>query len=473
MTDDYSENNSSSVDDEQMEGQDEGRAYEEIFAEIEKQRTHQKSWLTNILILGFSLLIFFQLGLFSFGVEGLVMIVLVLLVHETGHLLGMRLFGYKNVQMFFIPFFGAAVSGEKRDVAAYKEAIVSLLGPTPGIIIGCVLMVMFAATGREHYLNIAGIFLFINIFNLLPFYPLDGGRFLYTVLFSRNRYLELCFRVFAALALISVGYALGAWLLAILGLINLWAVRIPFKLAKAAKEVKESEVYRNLSAGDDKTDIDSNTIPPGVGRVIIDKAYEQFPPPIGINVIASHIKQIWERICFRAGGVFSTAGLLVVYLLVFILPLAALVGSMIVSAVERKGFVETKMVEYQRPDGSKGLKEQSYFGGKLGAEAEVDPESYLYHGREVIYADANAISGEGTWFEGKLDGEWRSYDDQGETERVTIFDKGNFVSQKEKVNGEWVEKKWEDLSFLRKWKIKRYQGKQSGPDKKGEFELSY
>jgi Zn-dependent protease len=173
----------------------EDQAYQDILAEIKQQQSRKKSWVTNIIILAVSLLIFFQLGLFEAGLHSVVMLIGVLLIHETGHLLGMRLFGYKNVQMFFIPLFGAAVSGESRDVAAYKRAIVSLLGPSPGIIIGCVLMLMFGATGREDYLNTAAMFLFINCFNLLPFYPLDGGRFLYQVIFSRNRYLELCFRI--------------------------------------------------------------------------------------------------------------------------------------------------------------------------------------------------------------------------------------------------------------------------------------
>ena len=38
----------------------------------------------------------------------------------------MRAFKYRNVQMFFIPFFGAAVTGRNFSVAGYKKAIVSL-----------------------------------------------------------------------------------------------------------------------------------------------------------------------------------------------------------------------------------------------------------------------------------------------------------------------------------------------------------
>jgi hypothetical protein len=109
------------------------------------------------------------------------------------------------------------------------------------------------------------------------------------------------------------------------------------------------------------------------------------------------------------------------------------------------------------------LKEQSYFGGKLGAEIEVDPESYLYNGKEITYADDNSVSGEGTWSEGKLNGEWKVYDSNGGMVRVTVYDKGNFVSRKVKVDGQWVEKRWEDLPFIVKWRIKKYQAKR-GPD---------
>ena len=68
--------------------------------------------------------------------RGLLILVSVLLFHEAGHFAGMRFFGYRDVRMFLIPFFGAAVSGKRGDVAASKEAIVPVLGPLPGILIG-------------------------------------------------------------------------------------------------------------------------------------------------------------------------------------------------------------------------------------------------------------------------------------------------------------------------------------------------
>jgi len=465
MTIDDTKNGISSIDRQQPQSRMEENAYQEILDEIEKQKSKRKSWLKNLIILAVTLLIFYQLGFFEFGPGGIIMIIIVLLVHETGHFVAMRLFGYKNVQMFFIPMFGAAVSGESRNTPAYKEAIVSLLGPVPGVIIGCVLLFFYAATGQDFYFNFATMFLFINIFNLLPFYPLDGGRFFHTVLFSRNRYLELCFRICAALALILVGFAIGAWLLAILGLASLITARIPFKLAKAAQQVRKSDVYRNSSADVDNRNIVPDTIPLAMGKVIIDEVYENFPPPVDTKTVARYTKDIWDRIPSRPAGVASTIALLIVYFLVFCLPIASFVGSSIVSAITRKGFVKSVVVEYQKLDGSTGLKEQFYIFGGIESEVEIDPESYLYHGTETYfkYDDPNTISGRGTWSQGKLDGEFKLYNEQGELIRVTVYDNGNFVSRRVKVDGQWVDRQWQDLPITHRSKIKECQRQPQGP----------
>src|SRR2546423_417803 len=63
-----------------------------------------------------SFTVFILLGILLFTPVELAWLVGVLLFHETGHFLGMRYFGYRDVQMFFIPLFGAAVRGEKKGV---------------------------------------------------------------------------------------------------------------------------------------------------------------------------------------------------------------------------------------------------------------------------------------------------------------------------------------------------------------------
>jgi hypothetical protein len=55
----------------------------------------------------------------------------VLLFHETRHFIGMRLCGYEDVSMFFIPFFGAAVTGCKYRAPVWQQVVIVLLGPLP------------------------------------------------------------------------------------------------------------------------------------------------------------------------------------------------------------------------------------------------------------------------------------------------------------------------------------------------------
>ena len=185
-----------------------------VLNELEKIRNPKGNWVQALLILAVSLLLFVGLGhAETTRSPSPAMLVGVLLFHEMGHYVGMRIFGYRNVRMFFIPFFGAAVSGQKTDVKSYQEAIVTLLGPLPGLCLAVVLFGVVAfvpGIGDEVRRNLlwASILLgLINGFNLLPVFPLDGGRLLNQILFSRNRYLEGVFQFLAALAFIAYGVA--------------------------------------------------------------------------------------------------------------------------------------------------------------------------------------------------------------------------------------------------------------------------
>ena len=90
---------------------------------MEVQQPESKSWIKNLVILFLSLFVFFRLGLLKTNVNTLLMVIIVLAIHEVGHFLGMRSFGYRNVQMLFVPFLGATVSGESRNVPIYKKQL--------------------------------------------------------------------------------------------------------------------------------------------------------------------------------------------------------------------------------------------------------------------------------------------------------------------------------------------------------------
>ena len=102
--------------------------------------------------------------------------VLLLLIHEMGHVFQLRREGIKASAPLFIPFLGAAVAMKQMPKDAAAEARVGLAGPILGSL-GCLIpWALYAITGNELFQALAFVGFFLNLFNLLPVLPLDGGR---------------------------------------------------------------------------------------------------------------------------------------------------------------------------------------------------------------------------------------------------------------------------------------------------------
>jgi Zn-dependent protease len=102
--------------------------------------------------------------------------VLLLLIHEMGHVLQLRREGIKATAPMFIPFLGAVVAMKELPRDAAAEARVGLAGPVLGAI-GCLVPVaIWQLGGGELFQALAFVGFFLNLFNLLPVLPLDGGR---------------------------------------------------------------------------------------------------------------------------------------------------------------------------------------------------------------------------------------------------------------------------------------------------------
>ena len=82
-----------------------------VMAAIEKRQNGKSSWLSAIVLLGISAAVFLGLGQARWSWKTTWILLPVLLFHEAGHYLAMKIFGYRNLKMFFIPLFGAAVTG--------------------------------------------------------------------------------------------------------------------------------------------------------------------------------------------------------------------------------------------------------------------------------------------------------------------------------------------------------------------------
>lgn len=102
--------------------------------------------------------------------------VLLLLIHEMGHVIQLRREGVEASAPMFIPFLGAVISAKSLGEDAAAEARVGLAGPILGTIGTLIPLGLWLATGEDLWRALAYIGFFLNLFNLLPVLPLDGGR---------------------------------------------------------------------------------------------------------------------------------------------------------------------------------------------------------------------------------------------------------------------------------------------------------
>jgi len=130
---------------------------------------------------------------FSWSIVTIAIVVLAVIIHELGHFLAMKLFNYKDLTIFFLPLLGAVASGEKEEISQKQKVTILLAGPLPGIIIGTIFIQLGIAYDNTILSEAGNIFLFINLFNLLPIMPLDGGKVIKTLFFSANEIINKIF----------------------------------------------------------------------------------------------------------------------------------------------------------------------------------------------------------------------------------------------------------------------------------------
>jgi Zn-dependent protease len=102
--------------------------------------------------------------------------VVLLFVHEMGHVIQLRREGIRASAPMFIPFLGAVIGARSLGENAVAEARVGLAGPILGSIGSAACILIWHATGSDIWRALAFTGFFLNLFNLLPVVPLDGGR---------------------------------------------------------------------------------------------------------------------------------------------------------------------------------------------------------------------------------------------------------------------------------------------------------
>jgi Zn-dependent protease len=102
--------------------------------------------------------------------------VALLFVHELGHYIQMRREGIQPSFMLFVPFLGAVVGARSLGGNALAEARIGLAGPVLGTLATAALIPVAEAVDSDLLRALAFTGFFLNLFNLVPVLPLDGGR---------------------------------------------------------------------------------------------------------------------------------------------------------------------------------------------------------------------------------------------------------------------------------------------------------
>jgi len=102
--------------------------------------------------------------------------VALLFVHEMGHVIQLRREGVPASAPVFIPFLGAVISARSLGGNALAEARVGLAGPVLGSVGAAACLIPAALGGGDIWRALAFTGFFLNLFNLAPVVPLDGGR---------------------------------------------------------------------------------------------------------------------------------------------------------------------------------------------------------------------------------------------------------------------------------------------------------
>ncbi|MCD6017918.1 MAG: peptidase [Bacteroidetes bacterium] len=160
----------------------------------------KKNWVRRSII---SLLIYAFLfyTVFDQDIIYIAAVLVVLMIHELGHFFAMKAYHYNDVKLFVLPMLGAFVSGTKSKISQRQMCVVILAGPLPGIIIGFCLLISTIFHPNERLEMLGNIFFVLNLFNLLPFVPLDGGRLLETLFVHQNHAIRVVFTILSIIAM--------------------------------------------------------------------------------------------------------------------------------------------------------------------------------------------------------------------------------------------------------------------------------
>ena len=283
-----------------------------------REKETKNKW--SITFLSLVVFVISFLILFSENIQFLLFLILVLFIHELGHFLFMKLFHYSNVRMMFVPLMGAFVQGAKKVYSQKESFLVVLGGPIPGVFLGVVGAIFAFQYQINWMLELSAVFILLNMINLLPLDPLDGGQlFRLLVKYDHDLFLMI-FSLVSSIILISVGYFIDSWPLMVFGFLMSFRVRSIQKRFLVRKALKDQDIAYKMSY-DELSDVEYSRI----RSVVVHQnpslqKYKELGNSNTDRIIAEHVNTVLEIPLIQDTGLIFKVVVVLFWLLSFVAP---------------------------------------------------------------------------------------------------------------------------------------------------------
>lgn len=208
----------------------------------EKPEINHRNNLLVKSLMSIAAFIFIYQSVYDADLMQVLLLVAVIFIHEMGHFLMMLAFGYKDLKMFFIPLLGAFVSGKKPEISQKQRVIILLAGPVPGIVLGICLFFYAPWTSSFPLTLFMVLLISINIFNMVPLLPFDGGKVLQTLFFQQSANIQTVFAVISSAVMVWFAAYSESYIFLILPVMLVLSISAQKRMTKIKTELERQHI---------------------------------------------------------------------------------------------------------------------------------------------------------------------------------------------------------------------------------------
>lgn len=178
------------------------------------------------------------------------MLMVMLFIHESGHIWAMKRYGMKTKGIYFIPFFGGAAVAEGEFPSRHAEVVIAIMGPIWGFACAIATGCLYVLTKNPTFAAASSWMAMVNLFNLLPINPLDGGRIFKSIAFSIHSKIGLVFLAVGIVASVFLAYHIKIGLFGLLLVIGTFDLIHEFKKSPKWMERSMEKLHNKFASAE-------------------------------------------------------------------------------------------------------------------------------------------------------------------------------------------------------------------------------